>query len=92
MLERTLNKDMTTLCAYLQTWQLKLSHAKTVMAAFHFHHQEAKRDLKVNNNGKILPSCPVLTYLGVKLDRAFRYCHHLEALCKKISTDVSLLR
>ena len=47
---------------------------------------------KVNNNGKVLPFCPVPTYLGVKLNRALTYCHHLEALQKKLSTRVSLLR
>ena len=83
---------MTTLSAYLQTWRLKLNHAKTVTAAFHLHNREAKRELKVNNNGKILPFCPVPTYLGVKLDRALTYRHHLEGLCKKLFTRVSLLR
>ena len=69
VLERTLREDMTTLSAYFKTWRLKLSHAKTVMAAFHLHNQEAKHELKVKNVGKILPFCPVSTYLGVKLDR-----------------------
>ena len=32
------------------------------------------------------------TYLGVKLDRALTYRHHLEVLRKKLSTRVSLLR
>ena len=32
------------------------------------------------------------TYLGVKLDRALTYRHHLEASCIKLSTRVSLLR
>ena len=63
VLERTLSEHMTTLSAYLQTWRLKLSHAKTVTAAFHLHNREAKRELKVNNNGRILPFCPVPTYL-----------------------------
>ena len=83
VLERTLSEDMTTLSAYFQTWQPKLSHAKAVTAAFHLHNRETKRELKVENNGKILPFCPVPTYLGVKLDRAFMYHHHLEALHKK---------
>ena len=91
VLERTLSKDMTTLSAYLQTWRLKLSHAKTVTAAFHLRIREAKRELKVKNNGEILPFCPVPTYLGVKLDRALTYRHHLEALRKELSTRVSLL-
>ena len=33
-LEGTLSQDMSTLSAYLQTWRLKLSHTKTVTAAF----------------------------------------------------------
>ena len=70
MFERTLSKDMTTLSAFLQTWQLKLSHVKRVTAAFHLHNQEATHKLKVKNNGKILPFCPVVINLGVKLDRA----------------------
>ena len=70
VLERTLSKDMTTLSAYLQTWRLKLSHAKTVTAVFHLHNREAKGELKVKNNGKILLFCPVSTYLGVKLGSA----------------------
>ena len=92
VLERTLSEDITTLSAYLQTWRLKLSHAKTVTEAFHLRNQEAKRELKLKNNGKILPFCPVPTYLGVKLDRALTHRHHFEVLRKKISTRVSLLR
>ena len=53
-LERTLSEDTTTLSSCLQTRRLKLTHAETVTAAFHLHHREAKRELKVNNNGKIL--------------------------------------
>ena len=60
--------------------------------AFHLHNREAKRELRVKNNGKILPICPVSTYLGVKLDRVLTYRHHLEALHKKLSTRASLLR
>ena len=82
VLERTLSEDMTTLFAYLHTWRLKLSHAKTVTAAFHLYNREAKRELKIKNNGKILPFCPVPTYLGVKLDRALTHRHYLEALQK----------
>ena len=92
MLEKTLSENMTTLSAYLQTWQLKLSQAKTVTAAFHLHNREAMHELKVKNNSKILPFCPVPTYLGVKQDRALTYHHHLEALHKKLFTCVLMLR
>ena len=92
VLEKTLSEDITRLSAYLQTWRLKLSHAKTVTTAFPFNNREVKREIKVHNNGKVLPFCPVPTYLGVKLDRALTYRRHLEALHKKLSTRVSLLR
>ena len=83
---------MSTLSAYLQTWRLKLSHTKTVTAAFHLNNREAKRELKVYNNGRLLPFCPTPTYLGVKLDRSLTFRHHLMALRKKLSSRVTLLR
>ena len=91
-LEGTLNQDMSTLLAYLQTWRLKLSHTKTVTAAFHLNNREAKRELKVYNNGRLLSFCPTPTYLGVKLDRSLTFRHHLVALHKKLSSHVTLLR
>ena len=91
-LEGTLSQDMSTLSAYLQIWRLKLSHTKTVTAAFHLNNREAKRELKVYNNGRLLPFCPTPTYLGVKLDRSLTFRHHLVALLKKLSSRVTLLR
>ena len=91
-LEGTLSQDMSTLSAYLQTWRLNLSHTKTVTAAFHLNNREAKRELKVYNNGRLLPFYPTLTYLGVKLDRSLTFRHHLVALRKKLSSRVTLLR
>ena len=81
-LEGTLSQDMSTLSAYLQTWT----------AAFHFNNREAKHELKVYNNGRLLPFCPTPTYLGVKLDRSLTFRHHLVALRKKLSSRVTLLR
>ena len=83
---------MSTLSAYLQTWRLKLSHTKTVMTAFHLNNQEAKCELKVYNNGRLLSFCPTPTYLGVKLDRSHTFHHHLVALHKKIFLCVTLPR
>ena len=60
-LEKTLTQDMSTLSSYFQTWRLKLSHTKTVTAAFHLNKREAKRKLKVYNNGRLLPFCPTPT-------------------------------
>ena len=91
-LEGTLSQDMSTLSSYLQTWRLKLSHTKTVTAAFHVNNQEAKRELKVYNNSRLLLFCPTPTYLGVKLDRSLTFCHHLVTLCKKLSLHATLLR
>ena len=91
-LEGTLSQDMSTLSAYLQTWRLKLSHTKTVTTAFHLNNREAKRELKVYNNGRLLSFCPTPTYLGVKVDRSLTFRHHLVALRKKLSSRVTLLR
>ena len=60
--------------------------------AFHLNNREAKREVNVYNNGKRLPFCPVPTYLGVKLDRSLTFRHHLEALHKKLTTRVALMR
>ena len=91
-LEETLSHDMSTLSSYLQTWRLKLSHAKTVTAAFHLNNRETKCELKVYNNDRLLPFCPTPNYLGVKLDRSLTFYHHLVALLKKLSSRVTLLR
>ena len=91
-LEGTLSQDMSTMSAYLQTWKLKLSHTMMVTAAFHLNNRDPKRELKVYNNGRLLPFCPTPTYLGVKLDRSLTFRHHLVALRKKLSSRVTLLR
>ena len=90
-LEATLSQDMSTLSAYLQTWRLKLSHTKTVTAAFHLNNREAKCELKVYNNGRLLPFCSSPTYLWVKLDRSLTLCHHLVAWRKKLFSRVTTL-
>ena len=63
-----------------------------VTAAFHLNNREAKRELKVYNNDRLLSFCPTPTYLGVKLDRSLTFRHHLVALRKKLSSRVTLLR
>ena len=83
---------MSTLSAYLQTWRLKLSHTRTLTATFHLNNRVAKRELKVYNNGRLLPFCPTPTYLELKQDRSLTFCHHLVALRKKLSSRVTLLR
>ena len=73
-------------------WRLQPSHTKMVTTAFHLNNREAKRGLNVYNNGKRLPFCPVPTSLGVKLDKSLTFRHHLEALRKKLTTRVALMR
>ena len=91
-LEGTLSQDMSTLSVYLQTWRLKLRHTKTVTSAFYLNNREAKRELKIYNNDRLLPFCPTPTYLGVKLDRSLTFCHYLLTLRKKLSSRVTMLR
>ena len=61
-------------------------------AAFYLNNRETKRELSVYNNRSLLPPCPISTYLGVKLDRSLIFRHPLEALRKKFSTRVALMR
>ena len=61
-------------------------------APFHLNNREAKRELKIYNNGKLLLFHLTPTYLGVKLNRSLTFCHHLVALCKKLPSRVTLLR
>ena len=90
-MEEILSPDMATLAVYLKTWRLKLGHIKTVTAAFHLHNREAKRELQVYANGKLLPFFPVPAYLGIKLDKALTFRHHLETLNKNLITRIMLL-
>ena len=62
------------------------------MIKFKSYRPSTKRELNINNNGKRLPFCPVPTYLGVKLGKSLTYRHHLQALRKKLTTRVALLR
>ena len=59
---------------------------------FNLNNREAKRELKVYNNGRLLPFCPTPTYVGVELDRSLTFRHHLVALRKKLFSRVTLLR
>ena len=83
---------MTTRSAYLPTWRLKVSHTKTVTAAFYLNNKETKRELEVCNNDRLLPFCPAPSYLRVKLDRSLTFPHHLVALRKKLSSRIPLLK
>ena len=65
----TLNRDINTPSAYLQTWWLKLSRTKTVMATFYLNDGEAKNEPKVYNNNRLLPFGRNPSYLEIKLDR-----------------------
>ena len=64
---------------------------QAVKAAFYLDNREIKRELKVQNNDRLIPFCPNPTYLGVKLDRLLTFCHHLMSLRKKLSSCVTLL-
>ena len=75
-----------------QDLEVEARQYKNGAAAFHLNSREAKCELNVYNNSNLLPPCPVPTYLKVKLDRSLTFRHHLEALRKKLSTRVALLR
>jgi len=90
--EGVLTNDMATVGEYLQTWKLKLSTIKTESAAFHLSNKEAKRELKVKYNNETLPFWSERKYLGVTLNRSLTCGRHLESLCKKLTSRITLLR
>ena len=82
---------MTTLSAYLQTWKLKVSHTKTVTAAFYLNNQEAKRELNNYNNLRLLAFCPNQLFC----DKTGQITHVPSLSCgmeQKLYSRVRLLR
>ena len=61
-------------------------------AAFHLYNKEAKRELHVTVEERMLPFSSEPTYLRIKLDRALNFRHHLESLRSKLSSLIGLLR
>ncbi|KAM3842681.1 uncharacterized protein ACN63O_022149 [Diretmus argenteus] len=82
-MEDGLNEDMDTMVAYLRRWRLQLSVGKTVAAAYHLSTREAKRELKVSVDGKLLEVQQAPKYLGVRLDRTLSFSQHLQELKAK---------
>ena len=91
-MEGVLSKDMETAGEYLQTYKLKLSTTKAMLAIFHLNHKEAKHELRVNINNKTLHFCSKPKYLRISLGRTLTYRQHLESFRKKLTSRVSLLR
>ena len=92
MLEEALTHDLSIISTYLQKWKLRLGITKTMTAAFHLYNKEAKRELHVTVEGRMLPFSTDLTYLGIKLDRALTFRYHLESLRSKLTSRIGLLR
>ena len=64
-LKKTLSQDVATLIKSLQKWRLKLSETKTVSSVFHLTNREAKRELSVELNGKLLPFSNISTFQSI---------------------------
>ena len=63
-----------------------------MMAAFHLYNNEAKRQLHVTVEERMLPFSSESTYLGIKLERALTFRHHLESLHSKLTSRIELLK
>ena len=80
---------MFTLSTYLQTWRLKRSHTKLVMAAFHLNNRDAKHELKVYNNDRLLPFCPSPTW--GKTEQIAHVLSPFNGITQKLSLCITLL-
>jgi len=58
-----LSKDIANVGQYRQTWKVKLSTTKAVLAVFHLNNKEVKHELKVsyNNETPLFSSEPTYT-------------------------------
>jgi len=81
-----------TASEYLQTWKLKLTTTKAVLAVFHLNNNDAKRELKINHNNETIPFCSELAYLEGMLDRTVTSCRHLVSFRKKLTSRFAFLR
>ena len=73
MLKHAYDKsESENISAYLLTWKLKLSHTKTMMAAFHLNNQEPKHELKVYNNNRFFI---ILSYPHLSLGKTGQVAH-----------------
>ena len=90
-MEEGLNNDMTILVDYLRKWRLQLSIGKTVSAAYHLNNREAKRELDVFVDKRLVfQQAP--KYLGVRLNRMLNFKQHLAEVAGKVTLRVSLIR
>ena len=85
-------KHFSNVCNVNQQYTRHCPVLKKMFADFRLNNREAKGELKVYKNDRLLPFCPTLTYLGIKLDRSLTFRHHLVALRKKLSSRVTLVR
>ena len=65
---------------------------KTVTAAFHLNNREAKRELKVYNNNRLLPFCPTLFLFWGKTGKIAYVPSPSSHIAQKLSLRVTLLR
>ena len=65
-----------------------------VRSSEHFilNNRKTKRELKVYNNDKRLPFCPVTTFLGVKTGQITHVLSPSYGIAKKLSLRVTMLR
>lgn len=85
-IEAILNSDLQILSNYFNDWRLKPNTTKTVSCVFHLNNQQANRELKLQLNGKKVEHEKFLKYLGIYLDRALTYRHHLEKTKGKLKS------
>ena len=85
-LNTTNNADIAKISELFKRWRLQPSVAKTVSSTFHLHNARNNQELDIILNGKRLKHDNMPMYIGVTLDCALTYKHHLRKVAAKTGT------
>ena len=90
-MEEGLKKDLSILVDYLGNLHIQLSVGRTASTAYHLTIIEAKRELNVFVDSKLMVLRQVPKYLGVRLGRMLNFKKHIEKVAGKITFIVSVI-
>ena len=89
---RHINMDLERLGNYCEAWKLKINEQKTVYSIFTLSPKVAKFNLSIKVKNHQLAKEETPSYLGVQLDKKLTLKKHTEAIKKKATKRLSLIK